>query len=152
MYGNLNATCIGQHEKPRVCLPGSGGSNDVGSLCWRTIIIMTHERRRFVEKVDFLTTPGYLTGLGAREVAGLPRGSGPYRVITNLAVLGFDDETRRMELLSVHPGVTVDQVIENTGFELLVGGEVSTTEAPTGEELRLLREEIDPTGIFLRRR
>lgn len=152
MYGNLNATCIGPHKKPKVCLPGSGGANDVGSLCWRTIIIVAHERRRFVERVDFLTTPGYLTGPGAREEAGLPVGSGPYRVITNLAVLGFDDTTKRMELLSVHPGVTLDQVRENSGFELLVGGGVATTEPPTEEELRLLREEIDPTGIFLGRR
>ncbi len=151
-YGNLNATCIGRHESPSVSLPGSGGSNDVGSLCWRTITIMNHEKRRFVERLDFITTPGYLTGPRAREAAGLPKDSGPYRVITNTAVLGFDEETKRMELLSTHPGVTTEQVRESTGFDLLVSERVSTTEPPSGEELKLLREEIDPTGIFIKQR
>jgi glutaconate CoA-transferase subunit B len=148
-YGNLNTTVIGPYHQPRVRLPGSGGGNDVGSLCWRTIILMRHERRRFVEKLDFITTPGYLTGPGARERTGLPAETGPYRVITQLAVLGFDEETKRMELLSVHPGVSVEDVIENTGFELIIPREVSTTEPPTKEELRLLREEIDPAGIVI---
>lgn len=151
-YGNINSTCIGPHAKPKVSLPGSGGGNDVGSLCWRTIIIMTHEKRRFVERVDFITTPGYLTGPGAREAAGLPRGSGPYRVITDLAILGFDENSKRMKLLSTYSGVTVEQVKQNTGFDLLVPEGVDIAKPPTGEELRLLREEIDPTGIFVRRR
>jgi len=147
-YGNLNATCIGPYEKPKVIFPGSGGANDVGSLCWRTITIMRHERRRFVEKVDFITTPGYLTGSGARESVGLPRGSGPYRVVTDMGVLGFEEKTKRMMLLSVHQGVTVDQVVNNTGFELIIPEKVETTPLPTVDELRLLREEIDPKGIY----
>ncbi|MBW1723019.1 MAG: 3-oxoacid CoA-transferase, partial [Deltaproteobacteria bacterium] len=150
-YGNLNTTVIGPHGSPKVRLPGSGGANDVGSLCTRTIILMRHDRLRFMDKLDFLTTPGYLTGPGAREAAGLPAGTGPHRVITQLGVMGFDDDTKEMTLLSVHPGVTVEQVKENTCFELHVGGEVAVTEPPSPEELRLLREEIDPAGIVIGR-
>ncbi len=148
-YGNLNTTVIGEHGSPKVRLPGSGGANDVGSLCTRTIILMRHDRLRFMDKLDFLTTPGYLTGPGAREAAGLPAGTGPHRVITQLGVMGFDDETKEMSLLSVHPGVTVEQVKENTSFELHVDGDVAVTEPPSPEELRLLREEIDPAGIVI---
>ena len=148
-YGNLNTTVIGPHAQPKVRLPGSGGGNDGGSLCPRTIILMRHDKRRFVEHLDFLTTPGYLTGPGAREKAGLPAETGPYRVITQLGVMGFGSTSKRMELLSVHPEVTVDDVIENTGFNLLIPDEVQTTEPPTEEELRLLREEIDPAVIVI---
>jgi glutaconate CoA-transferase subunit B len=148
-YGNLNTTVIGPHDRPKVRLPGSGGANDLGSLCWRNIVLMRQDTRKFVEKLDFLTTPGYLTGPGARERAGLPSGTGPYRVITQLGVMGFDDATKRMKLLSVHPGVTVEQVKENTGFELIISDEVLTTEPPTKTELRLLREEIDPALIII---
>ncbi|NOX48175.1 MAG: 3-oxoacid CoA-transferase [Chlorobi bacterium] len=147
-YGNLNSTVIGDHKNPKVRLPGSGGGNDVGSSCWRTIAIMIHDKRRFVEKIDFLTTPGFLTGPGAREEAGLPKDTGPYRVVTNLCIMGYDDESKKMKLLSVNPGVTVEQVIENTGFELLVADEVANNSHPTEEELRILREEIDPDGLY----
>jgi len=148
MYGNINTTIIGDWEKPKVRLPGSGGANDVGSLCQRTIIIMRQDKRRFVEKVDFITTPGYLDGPGARERAGLPEGSGPYRVITQLGVYGFDEETKRMKLLAVHPGVTINDVKENSSFELIIPEKVETTEPPTEEELRILHE-IDPTGMAI---
>ena len=149
-YGNLNSTIIGpQHHPPKVRLPGSGGGNDVGSLCWRTIIIMRHDKRRFVPTVDFVTTPGYLTGPGAREEAGLPPGTGPHRVVSTLALLDFEPETKRMRLLSTHPGVTTEQVIDNTGFELVVADEVGQNEPPTAEELRLLREQIDPEGFYI---
>ena len=147
-YGNLNTTVIGDHEAPKVRLPGSGGANDLGSLCHRTITLMRQDKRRFMEKLDYLTTPGYLTGPGAREAAGLPTETGPYRVITQLGVMGFDEETKEMMLLQVHPGVTIDEVIENTGFVLLIG-DVRETAAPSDEELRLLREEIDPSGIVI---
>ena len=148
MYGNINTTVIGDWERPKVRLPGSGGANDVGSLCQRTIIIMRQDKRRFVEKVDFITTPGYLDGPGARERAGLPAGSGPYRVITQLGVYGFDEETKRMKLLAVHPGVTVEDIKENSSFEILIPDKVETTKPPTEEELRLLHE-IDPTGMAI---
>jgi len=150
MYGNINTTVIGPWEKPKVRLPGSGGANDVGSLCNRTIILMRQDARRFVERVNYITTPGYLTGPGAREKAGLPEGTGPYRVITQLGVYGFDEETKRMKLLSVHPGVTIDDIRANSQFEIIIPEEVSTTEPPTKEELKILHE-IDPTGIVLRK-
>jgi glutaconate CoA-transferase subunit B len=148
-YGNLNSTVIGDHDHPRVRLPGSGGANDVGSHCWQTIAIMRHDRRRFVEKVDFITTPGYLTGPGAREAAGLPPGTGPYRVVSNLAVLGYHPESKRMMLLATQPGVTVEEVIENTGFELLIADRVEENPPPTAEELRILREEVDKNRLYI---
>lgn len=143
-YGNLNSTVIGDYIKPKVRFPGSGGANDFASFCWRTLVMTQHDRRRFVETLDFLTTPGYLTGPGAREAAGLPEGTGPYKVITDLAVLGFDEQSKRMQVESLHPGMTFEQVQENTGFELLKAPEVGRTEPPRAEELRILREEVDP--------
>src|SRR5438876_4749446 len=138
-YGNLNSTMIGtNYARPKVRFPGSGGANDLASLCWRIMVITSHDRRRFVEKLDFLTTPGYLTGPGAREAAGLPPGTGPYRVITDLAVLGFHEQTRRMEVLSLHPGVHLDQVRNATGFELGVREPVATTLPSIDQELCLL--------------
>src|SRR5262249_6388116 len=101
--------------------------------------------------LDFLTTPGYLTGPGAREAAGLPPGTGPYRVITDLAILGFHEETRRMQVLSLHPGVTLDQVRQATGFELGVQDLLSTTEPPTDRELGSLRDEVAPPRYILGR-
>jgi len=149
-YGNLNSTVIGgTHDLPKVRLPGSGGGNDVGSHCWQTIIIMQHEKRRFLEKVEFITTPGYLTGPGAREAAGLPAGTGPYRVVTSLAVMGFHPQSKRMMLLQVQPGVSVEQVLENTGFELLMAERIEENAPPAAEELRILREEVDPEKIYI---
>lgn len=147
-YGNLNSTVIGDHKTPKVRLPGSGGANDVGSSCWRTIAIMRHDKRRFMEKIDFLTTPGYLTGPGAREAAGLPKGTGPYRVVTNLCVMDYEENSKRMRLISLNPGITKEQVIENTGFELLIADRITINEPPTDEELRILREQVDPDGLY----
>lgn len=148
-YGNLNSTVIGDHDHPKVRLPGSGGSNDVGSHCWQTIAIMRHDKRRFVQKVDFITTPGYLTGPGAREAAGLAPGTGPYRVVTNLAVLGYHPESKRMMLLATQPGISAEQVLENTGFELLLAEVISENPPPTPEELRILREEVDRDKLYI---
>jgi glutaconate CoA-transferase subunit B len=148
-YGNLNSTVIGEHDHPKVRLPGSGGGNDVGSHCWRTIAIMRHDARRFVEQVDFITTPGYLSGPGGRENAGLPPETGPYRVVTNLAVLGYHPESKRMMLLQTQPEVAMEQVLENTGFELLVAEEVTENPPPSAEELRVLREEVDKNRFYI---
>jgi glutaconate CoA-transferase subunit B len=151
-YGNLNSTMIGNdYARPKVRLPGSGGANDLASLCWRILVVTNHDRRRFVEKLDFLTTPGYLTGPGAREAAGLAPGTGPYRVITDLAVLGYAEDTRRMQVLSLHPGVTVEQVRANTAFELGVAEPLQTTRPPSESELLILREEVDPFGYVIGR-
>ncbi len=143
-YGNLNSTVIGKQSHPKVRFPGSGGANDFASFCWRTLVMTQHDRRRFVEKLDFLTTPGYLTGPGAREAAGLPEGTGPYRVITDLAVMGYEEDSKRMQVLSLHPGVTFEQVQEQTEFEILKAAEVQETEPPHVEELAILRDEVDP--------
>jgi glutaconate CoA-transferase subunit B len=151
-YGNLNSTIIGtDYTTPKVRLPGSGGANDLASLCWRILVVTNHDRRRFVERLDFLTTPGYLTGPGTREAAGLPPGTGPYRVITDLAILGYHDESKRMQVLSLHPGVTPEQVREATGFELGVQEPLATTAPPTEVELCFLREEVDPHRYILGR-
>src|SRR5436190_15146049 len=134
-YGNLNSTMIGgDYAKPKVRFPGSGGANDLASLCWRVLVVTGHNPRRFVEKLDFVTTPGYLTGPGAREAAGLPPGTGPYRVVTDLAVLGYHETTRRMQVLSLHPGASLEQVRAATGFALGAAEELSATVAPTAEE------------------
>lgn len=151
-YGNLNSSMIGSnYQKPKVRLPGSGGANDLASFCWRIFVVTNHDPRRFVEKVDFLTTPGYLTGPGAREKAGLPAGTGPYRVITDLAILGYDPETLRMQVISLHPGVTFEKVQACTSFKLTQISKFGTTEPPTQEELRILREEVDPRRYILGR-
>ncbi len=152
MYGNLNTTFIGDdHDKPNVRLAGSGGANDLASTSWRFIIIMRHEKRRFVTKLDFLTSPGYLTGKGAREKAGLAPGGGPYKVVTNFAVLGFEEETKRMQVETIHPGVTKEEIIAETGFELLWSPQITESAPPTEEELRILRAEVDPNRYVLGR-
>jgi glutaconate CoA-transferase subunit B len=151
MYGNINTTVIGPYRKPKARLPGSGGANDLGSLCWRTIVIMQQDARRFVKKLDFLTTPGYLDGPKARENAGLPEGTGPYRVVTQLGIMGFDDKTKRMTLMATHPGVSVEDVKANTGFDLVIPSVVPVTAPPTREEIRLLRDEIDPAGFVIKK-
>jgi glutaconate CoA-transferase subunit B len=148
-YGNINTTYIGSFEKPSVRLPGSGGGNDIISSAKRVVVIMTQEKRKMVKKLDYLTSPGFLDGPGARERVGL-MGSGPSLVVTNLCQMDFDPQTKRLRLSSVHPGVSVQQVLENTGFDLIVPKIVPKTEPPTCEELELLRA-IDPTGIYIPR-
>lgn len=148
-YGNLNSTVIGDYFHPRARLPGSGGGNDVGSHCWNTIAIMRHDRMRFVEKLDFLTTPGYLSGPGAREKAGLPAGTGPYRVVTNLAVMGYHPVNKRMLLLTTQPGISTEQVQENTGFELYLSQSLDENPPPSQEELRILRQEVDRNRLYI---
>jgi len=151
-FGNLNSTFVGgSYDKPKVRFPGSGGANDLASFAWRTMVITPQDPRRFVEEVEFLTSPGFLTGPGAREAAGLPPDSGPYKVITQLAVLGYCPETCRMRIESVHPGVTLQQVQDASGFELLASPALAKTQAPTEQELELLRNEVDPEGLFIRR-
>jgi glutaconate CoA-transferase subunit B len=144
-YGNLNSTMIGtDYRRPKVRLPGSGGACDLASFCWRTLVVTQQNPRRFVEKVDFVTTPGYLTGPGAREAAGLAPETGPYRVITDLAVLGYHPDNKRMMVRSLHPAVTLEQVRKATGFALEVADPLPVTAAPTDDELHILRNDVDP--------
>jgi acyl CoA:acetate/3-ketoacid CoA transferase beta subunit len=148
-YGNINTTVIGDWAHPKARLPGSGGANDVGSFVWRAIYVLRQQSKRtFVNKLDFITTPGYLTGPGARERAGLPADTGPYRAITQLGVYGFDDATKCLKLLALHPGVTVDQVREASEFEIIIPEEIGVTAEPTDEQLRILHE-IDPRGMVI---
>lgn len=147
-YGNLNTTVIGPYEHPKVRLPGSGGANDVGTLCHQTIILMRQDKHRFLETLDFLTTPGYLKGCDTREKAGLPKNSGPYRVISQLGVYGFEDELKHMVLLSLHPGVTIEQVKENSGFTIAIPEHVTITTPPSQKELKILKI-IDPAGMVI---
>ena len=151
-YGNLNSTMIGAYyARPKVRLPGSGGANDLASFCWKTLILLKHDPKKFVPKLDFLTTPGYLTGPGARETAGLPANTGPHRVITDLCVLDFAPDTRRMRVRSLHPGVTLERVRAATGFELPASDPLETTPAPTAAELAILRTDVDPNRYILGR-
>lgn len=150
MYGNINTTVIGNHDLPKVRLPGSGGANDVASFSQRLVIVIASQSKRtFVSEVDFLTTPGYLDGPKAREKAGLPADTGPYRVITQLGFYGFDEETKRLKLLSLHPGVSIEDVKENSSFDIIIPNKVATSPDPSDKHLRILREEIDPAGIVL---
>ena len=119
----------------------------MASLCQRLIFMGLHLPQRFPEKVDYITTPGFLDGPGAREKAGL-LGQGPWRVISHLGLLGYDEETCRMKLLQYHPGVTPEIIQQFTNFELLIDKDVHETPKPTAEELRVLREEVDPNQIF----
>ena len=147
-YGNINSTVIGDYVKPKVRLPGSGGANDIASLAKRVVVIVRHDKRKFPAHCHYITTPGYLDGPGSRQAAGL-RGGGPVRVITNLAVMGFDDASKRMRVESLHPGVSLSEVQENTGFQLLASETVGETPAPTREQLHLLRNVIDPEGVYI---
>ncbi len=147
-YGNINTTVIGDYDNPRSRLPGSGGANPIGSLAKRVIIIALHDNRRLAEKVDFITTPGYIDGPGAREKWGLPPGTGPQAIITNKAVLRFDKETKEAFLATYHPDTSIEEVQKNTPWDLKVGDDVRETEPPTEEELRALRETLDPNRMI----
>jgi len=143
-FGNINTTAIGEYSSPRSRLPGSGGANSIGSLARKVLIIALHDRRRLVDKVDFITTPGYIDGPGGRERWGLPPETGPSVIITNKAVMRFDPETKVAFLATYHPGNTIEEIVDNTGWELEVAGDVTETQSPTAEELRVLREVLDP--------
>jgi glutaconate CoA-transferase subunit B len=147
-FGNVNIVAIGDYKKPKVRLVGNIFETEHYTLHRREILVMDHDRRRFVEKVDYVTGPGYLDGPGARERAGLQWG-GPCLCVTDLAVMDYDERTKRMRLASVHPGVTVEQVAGSTGFELVVPGNVSETEPPTPAEIDLLRNRIDRHRVLL---
>lgn len=146
-FGNLNSTCIGDYWHPRVRFSGSGGGGDAACLAAEVIIFMQHEKRRFVEKVDYLTSPGWLSGPEARGKAGLYRG-GPSAVVTNLGIMRFDEGTKEIYLSECYPGGTPQQIQEDTGFEIDISRAVES-QAVTEEELRVLREDIDPQNLII---
>ena len=152
MYGNLNSTMLGDdHARPKIRLPGSGGANDFASFCWRMMVLTVQDARRFVEKVDFITTPGWIEGGDSRAKAGLPLDAGPYKIITNMAVMDFEPESKRMRVISVNPGYSLKDIEENCGFELLKASNIVETPSPTEEALRILREEVDPYKYIIGR-
>jgi len=142
MFGNLNTTLTGSAASVTTRLPGSGGACDLACLAHRHIIIMAHEKRRFVSRVDYITSPGYGDGKGWRESVGLVRG-GPSAVITTLGIFSFDPQTCEMVLTSVHPGVTVKTIKEQTGWPVRISAELSRTPPPSLQELSALRR-FDP--------
>ena len=144
-YGNLNSSLIGSPQRPVTRLPGTGGGNDIASLT-QMIVAMKHEKRRFVERVDFITSPGFLAGGESRRDSGLIAG-GMSRVVTDLGLFGFEDHSKRMTLLALHPGATVVQVQENTGFEMLIAADLQATHPPTEAELAVLRH-LDPERLY----
>ena len=147
-FGNVNTTLTKDPDGKVHYFNGSAGGNDVASLAKRVVIIVRHGKRKLPNVVAHLTSPGFVNG-HSREELHL-QGGGPHRIITDMAVLGFDPTSRTAVLLSMHPGVTVEQLLENTGFPLQIPEPTPITPLPTQEELRLLREEIDPHGMYLR--
>jgi glutaconate CoA-transferase subunit B len=145
-YGNLNSTVIGPYAKPKTRLPGSGGACEIATNARRTFMIMRLKRRAFVDKLDFVTSPGHLTGGESRVRLGLP-GGGPELVITDKAVLDFANGEREMQLTALYPGVTREQVQAEVGWPLRVAETIQKTSAPTSEELRLIRE-VDPHAMY----
>ncbi len=145
-FGNLNTSYVGDYTKPATRLPGSGGACDLACLAKRHIIIMSHQKHRFVEKVDFITSPGFGTGADWRERQGLVRG-GPAIVITDKAILKFDEITKEMVLVSVHPGISIDEVRASTGWDLKVSSSVTETQPPGAAELEALHR-FDPDRFW----
>jgi len=149
-YGNVNTTCFGDYSKPKYRLGGSGGACDFGCLGKRVITMLEHEKLRFPESVDFITTPGYLKGSDSREKAGLPSGTGPSAVITTLGIFRFDRDTKEMYLDASYPGVSTEEVKEGFQWNIKVSDNLKVVDPPTQEDIRVLREEIDPFGMYLK--
>ena len=147
-FGNINATVIGDYAHPKVRLPGSGGSMEIAAWANRCYLLTPHSKRRFPAKLDFRTSAGFLSGKAERCAANL-RGGGMLAVVTDLGILE-PDETGELVLTALHPGATADQARENTGWELKVAESLRTTLPPDPEELRILREDLDPQGIYLK--
>jgi glutaconate CoA-transferase subunit B len=147
-FGNINATAIGDYLHPTVRFTGSGGSGDIACLSKRTVIIARHEKRRFPERVDYITSPGWIDGPDGRDKEGL-RWGGPSAVVTTMGVLRFSDDTKTAYLSSYHPKISPQSIQENTGFELDIS-HAAETEKPTDEEIHILRNVVDPERIFLR--
>jgi len=146
-YGNLNSTVIGDYHEPKVRFSGSGGACDVASFVDDSIIFMQHEKRKFVSKVDYLTSPGWLDGGDGRERAGLT-GNGPSKVITDMAIMGFEKSTRKMFLERYYPGTNPDKILENMDFDVDIS-KARELSPPTREELGILREKCDPHGLII---
>lgn len=147
-YGNVNSTCIGDYHNPKTRFTGSGGANGIATYI-NTVIMMQHEKRRFIDKIDYITSPGWIDGPDGRAKKGLPSNRGPLAVVTDRGIMRFDEKTKRMYLAGYYPTSSVEDVLENTGFDIDVSRAVQL-EAPTPEVIRMIREEIDPGQAFIK--
>jgi glutaconate CoA-transferase subunit B len=147
-FGNINATVIGDYHNPKVRLPGSGGSKEIAAWANRCYIMTPHQKRRFPEKCDFRTSAGFLGGRAEREAASL-RGGGPQAVVTDIGILE-PDPTGELVLTALHPNKSVEEAVVNTGWSLRTSREIRRTEAPSELELKILREDLDPQGIYIK--
>ncbi|MDD9301451.1 MAG: CoA-transferase subunit beta [Desulfobacter sp.] len=147
-FGNINTTVIGDYENPVSRLPGSGGANPIGTLARKTLIIALHDKKRLAPKVDFITTPGYIDGPGAREKWGMAENTGPHALITNKGLLRFDPKTKEAYLESFHPGNTLEEIKDHTPWDLKISDSVHETAPPTPEELEVIRKILDPFGMI----
>jgi glutaconate CoA-transferase subunit B len=150
-YGNINTTVIGDYAKPKVRLPGSGGACEIAINAREVFVIVRQARRSFVERLDFRTSPGR-SGDPEHDRRRGWFGNGPSVVVTDLGIYGFDEATGEMTLRSLHPGATLEDVRDATGWEMRVAERLEETPAPTAEELRILRAELDPEGVYTGRR
>jgi glutaconate CoA-transferase subunit B len=148
-FGNINTTVIGDYQRPKVRLPGSGGACEIAINAREVFVLMRQSARSFVDRIDFRTSPGNLGGAALRAAKGW-QGRGPSVVVTDLGRYGFDPDTGEMVLLAVHPGVTVDDARAATGWDLKVAGDLQVTPDPTAEELELIRNELDPDGVYVK--
>lgn len=148
-YGDVNSTCIGDYHNPKTRFTGSGGANGIATYS-NTVIMMQHEKRRFIDKIDYITSPGWMGAADGRQKAGLPFNVGPQAVVTDRGVMKFDEKTKRMYLAGYYETSSIEEIIENTGFEI----DVSRAEKiapPTPDIIRMIREEIDPGEAFIKR-
>ena len=149
-FANVNSTLIGDHKRPKVRLPGSGGANDLASHAKKGLIISRHERRRFPERCDYITSPGYIDGPDGRKKAGLPVPYPDVIVVTDRAVMAIDKSKGRLRVDKLMPGVSLDEVREKTGFDPPAAPDMATVERPSEHELCLLREEVDPQRLYVK--
>jgi len=147
-YGNVNTTAIGDYRHPKIRISGSGGANGIASYV-NTIITMPQDKKHFVEKVDFITSPGWLKGGSSRKEAGLPVNRGPRMVISDMGTYRFDEETKRMYLNSYFPFTTPEEIQASCGFEIDIS-RAYKEEAPSPELIRVIREEVDPNHVFIK--
>ena len=147
-YGSVNSTSIGDYHKPKTRFSGSGGANGIATFV-NTVIMMQHQKRRFVDKVQYITSPGWMGGPGGRTAAGLPENRGPLMVVTDRGVMKFDEKTKRMYLAGYFESSSIEDIVENTGFEIDTSRAVKL-EPPSPEIVRIIREEIDPAQRFIK--
>jgi len=147
-FGNINSTVIGNYEKPKVKLPGSGGACEIAIHAKKIIIILKQNKRTFPKKIDFITSPGFINQTNQRLKYDMP-GKGPALVITDLGVYSFSDLTHKMILSEIHPGISIEDIKANIGWDIKFSSNLVKTKSPTKEELRIIREELDPNRIYI---